>query len=73
MNKLRLTTYILALCCIAVFLFSGTGIAAVWSYNMATPQVIDLDINVSMFTWQGSEDLPDDVFGENHRSLIQKL
>ena len=73
MQKLRLITYILALCCVAVFLFSGAGLSAAWLYNVATPQVIDLDINVTMFAWQGSEDLPDDVYGENHRALIQKI
>lgn len=73
MKKLKLISTILILASAAVFLFSSIGLAATWNYSLSAPQTIDIGIDIKLFEWKGSVDLPNDVAGENHRALIKNI
>lgn len=73
MKKLKLISTILILASAAVFLFSSIGLAATWNYSLSAPETIDIGIDIKLFEWKGSVDLPNDVAGENHRELIKSI
>ena len=58
-----------------IFIFSITGVWATWTYSISPTQGITGQIGVGMseFKWEGSEVLPDDVKGENHLALLEKI
>ena len=54
-------------------LFSITGVFAAWIYAVRSPDSITTTVEVQLFPWEGSEILPDDVVGENHKVLIDNI
>lgn len=73
MKKLKTVRWVLALACCAVFLFSSVGLMATWNYSLSAPETINIGVNIKLFEWKGSVDLPNDVAGENHRALIESI
>ena len=73
MKKLKLATCIMVLACFAIFLFSNAFVKAQWIYSGSAPSNLDLDLDITVFQWEGSEGLPNDVAGENHRELIDTI
>ena len=50
------------------------GVKAAWHYSLKPSDEFVLDINISVFAWQGSDELPDDEkVGENHIALIERI
>ncbi len=66
---------------VAVIAFLGivlgsVGVYANWQYSNAPVSPLDKNISLGLgdyITWDGSENLPTDVEGENHNSLITNL
>ncbi len=58
-----------------ILLLSIGGVFAVWRYAEDRPQGVTdiLPLNLSEFTWDGSDILPDDIQGEDHAWLIKNL
>lgn len=50
-----------------------TGVSATWLYAVRSPDSITTTVEVQLFPWEGSEILPDDVVGENHKVLIDNI
>lgn len=73
MKKLKLISMFLALACVGVCLFSSVGLMATWNYSLSAPETIDIDIDIKLFEWKGSSELPNDIAGENHRALIEAI
>ena len=69
----RLPLFILLLAVILSVV--ATGVYATWTYTSESPHDVSqtLDIVVGNFNWDGSEDLPDSVEGEDHAWLIRNL
>lgn len=51
------------------------AVYADWGYPSTKPDpyTLGIDMKLSIFVWDGSEDLPDDVQGENHAWLIYNI
>ena len=74
MKKLKVAISIMALACCVMFLFcSNFFVKAQWIYSGSAPSNFDLDLDITVFQWKGSEGLPNDVQGENHRGLIDTI
>ena len=73
--KIKLTVRILAILCLILTAFSAVGVYATWHYAQGDAQSSSVLLKVGLGTlvWDGSEDLPDDVQGENHHTLIQSI
>lgn len=54
-------------------LFTITGVFASWIYAEESPDPQETTIQFLLFPWEGSEILPDDVVGENHKVLIDNI
>lgn len=54
---------------------SAVGVSASFFYADADPeaQAQTVGVNVALFDWEGAEELPDDVTGENHQVLIDLI
>lgn len=57
----------------AVLVFSTAGVWASWEYTGDFVPSYSLTIDVQAFPWEGSEILPDDVVGQNHKQLIDSI
>ena len=58
---------------VVALLFSITGVFAAWIYAEEAPDPKEVTIQFQLFPWDGSEILPDDVVGENHKVLIDNI
>ena len=61
---------------VMMFLLSVTGVYAAWLYCEVPLESVNVNVNfeMSIFQWQGSENLPDDEqAGQAHAVLIDKL
>ena len=65
---------LLFLSCLAVIL-STVGVCATWSFSlpMVFSSETEMTLVVGDFKWEGSEELPDDVEGEDHQWLVTNL
>ena len=66
---LRIVTVI----CAAVLLLSVTGVYATWQYSQGATVPETEFLKLDVFPWTGSEELPDDVSGEDHKGLIENI
>ena len=74
MKKLKLATCIMVLACFAIFLFSNAFVKAQWIYSGSAPSNLNLGLDITVFQWEGSEELPEDTEdGENHRALVKRI
>ena len=61
---------------VLIIIMMGTAsVYALWSYSSESPDEIfsEVTIGVGEFTWDGADDLPDSVEGEDHAWLIRNL
>ncbi len=49
------------------------GVSASWRYSLGNPAPITETLSLTVFPWEGSEQLPDDVAGEDHAHLIEQI
>ncbi|MBR2340029.1 MAG: hypothetical protein IKA74_04260 [Clostridia bacterium] len=58
-----------------IMIMTTVGVSATWSYcaQYANPVENSFALQMAEFKWQGSEELPDDVEGENHAWLVTNL
>jgi hypothetical protein len=58
----------LSLLIAVVLLMSMTGVFATWQFteHRVDPVYADIKMQVYMYNWDGSEELPDDTEGEDH-------
>ena len=68
-KSIKKVTFIMAV----ALLFSITGVFATWIYAEESPDPQEITIQFQLFPWEGSEILPDDVVGENHKALIDNI
>ena len=73
MKKLKVVSSLMILACFAMFLFSNFFVKAEWIYSGSAPSNFNLDLDITVFQWEGSEGLTNDVQGENHRGLIDTI
>lgn len=73
MKKLKLTSYIVALVCFLAFLLSNFSVHGAWLYYRAAPEQLNLNIDISLFQWKGSEGLPNNQAGQDHHKLIGNI
>jgi len=66
----KLTVLLLAV----IFVCSVVGVQATWSYATGdATHVLGEGVKIESFPWEGSEILPDDENGNNHRLLIDNI
>ncbi len=68
-NRIKNVTLILAV----ALILAVTGVSATWIYAVRSPDRVEASVEVQLFPWEGSEILPDDVVGENHKALIDNI
>ena len=58
-----------------VLIFSMSGVFATWGYSNLTPEDAqnEFTVNMGIFKWEGAEELPTDIVGEDHLELIEKI
>ena len=64
---------ILVVAIIALVCFFSNNVQGTWHYAMSDPGSIEVPILVQVFPWVGADQLPDDVVGEDHQGLIDKI
>ncbi len=69
LKRIKTITLIIAV----TLLFTITGVSAAWVYAERSPDPLEISIEIQVFPWEGSEILPDDVVGENHKVLIDNI
>lgn len=65
----RITMLIVAV----VSIFSIVGVSATWQFATGSVHTVSTKVSVSTFPWTGSDILPEDNEGNNHRLLIENL
>lgn len=60
---------------ISVFIscLSFGGVQGAWHYAMSVSGEINIPIKVEVFPWEGADQLPGDVAGENHQKLVEAI
>ncbi|MBQ9714633.1 MAG: hypothetical protein IJV83_04875 [Clostridia bacterium] len=73
--KCKILTKFLAIASLGVLFAGGVGVYATWTYATGgvAEHAQELAIKLSEFEWKGSEELPDDVQGEDHYELINQV
>ena len=61
-------TAIISLVCIFT-----TNVKGAWHYAMNASGSIEVPMSVEVFPWVGVEQLPSDILGENHQTLIENI
>lgn len=69
----KLSRTITILIIFVVSICSIAGVSATWKYAVFSPDKVDESIKVDYFPWEGSDILPEDVIGYNHRALIENI
>jgi hypothetical protein len=64
---------IVTLIIVVALLFTIAGVSAAWLYADTPPDPVDTLLEFEVFPWTGSEILPDDVVGQNHKVLINNI
>lgn len=73
---MRYVRTVLALLIIATILLTCSltdPVKGVWHYALSISDAIHVPVSVEVFPWVGADQLPDDVLGEDHQSLIQAI
>lgn len=73
MKHLKSLCLILVITIVSLTCFFTGAVKGVWYYAMSEPGSIQLPILVQVFPWVGADQLPDDVLGEDHQSLIETI
>ena len=73
--KHRVFPKVLAVLFVFFSIISAGGVYATWGYSNLSPSDADkeLTINMGIFKWEGAEELPSDIIGEDHILLIDKI
>jgi len=70
--KLSIIKTITLIVAVAILATIG-GVSATWYYSTGTVEAVEEDVKLTVFPWEGSEQLPDDVAGEDHMHLIEEI
>ena len=68
-QRIKLITFIV----VVALLITVTCVSATWVYAETPLEPETTLIEIQVFPWEGSEILPDDVVGENHKVLINNI
>ena len=49
------------------------SVRGAWHYAMSVAGDIEVPLSVEVFPWQGVDQLPSDILGENHQKLIETI
>jgi len=68
-SSLKILTIIIGL----VAIIATGGVFATWHYSQGSLKSITTNLTITTSPWEGSEILPDDLVGQNHRQLIENI
>jgi len=69
----KLSRTITILIIFVVSICSIAGVSATWKYAVFSPDEVNESVKVDYFPWEGSDILPEDEVGYNHRVLIENI
>lgn len=73
MKGIKTLSAIFVVAIISLVCFFSTSVKGAWHYAMSEPGSIEIPMDVQVFPWVGADQLPDDVVGEDHQGLIDKI
>ena len=73
MKYLRLILSLALVISVFISCLSFGGVQGAWHYAMSVSGEINIPINVEVFPWEGADQLPGDVAGENHQKLVEAI
>ena len=74
MKIVRNLSAIFVVAIISLACYFSVGVKGAWHYDLNPTSNINLDMNIGLFAWEGSEELPNlGDEGESHLALIERL
>lgn len=69
--KFLSATFVIAI--ISLTCFFSFSVKGAWHYALSSSSTIEVPMSVEVFPWVGADELPNDVMGEDHQHLINKI
>lgn len=73
MKRIKCVCAICLVALMALLCFCTVNLKAAWHYSLVVSESIEIPIEVKVMPWEGMDELPNDIMGEDHEKLIETI